>query len=1173
MSAFSNWNGPGCGGGPTLPQVTTLEQLISQLATLSNQVNQINQLAVDTASEYSSHTNDSNAGSKHQSLSDNIAQANTRIDTLITNLQSITLPFALQGQWADTLGTLRTSINNNALLTAEGLNEVDNLIEALEQSVIGFINNGFIDFRNMQYIRAPNRNLKAISVNGTLTEATGPGSGPRIVAVLGYLSSDWTGTNNPLNTAPLSSQAKAATAYVKFVDDDPWDAVIDVAATYQVSEHAWTGSIDALVSQTPSRDGLTFHLVKGTTTIGNEVIYLAVETNDVWAQTRNDPAQTLQFFVSGINFVPTDRGQGPNGQVISIASSKAGINSYAQIMSDQYLDADGNGVAVTDSDASTLTIGNDKRQLVFMSTDRPTIVVNGTTQRLAYVSDTIQSMFFQQTVQVIVDKESDLTGLTSIQVSADATTPYSFKNGDKALVIDVGTKQYVPDAFYNGIIESLTSISVTSIIGDTILVGTIVADTSFNGTSIGGLFKITAISGGNATIQAAATGDLTTYTLPGIATFTEGTSGSAGTWGDPEVINLPATPDGHLNNASFQYVGNYKGTSQWYMMTTAIWTPHYEDDFLFPDREQWSFVTINQNGFYTSSQLDALLEAVDVEARIQADWADSRSVVDGKANPAFIQNKPWTGIAILDPGTFINNIDMSLAWVVDGGDFSEVTPVWPNAWTQPYIQQTFTNSIIRTFAGLLTAQPETLTPIPDGSPNPWVLYTDVLRIRQQTDPTTVNAPTDYDTVHKPITTSVTVPASDLAYNDRGKEIYRFVPFNDKLTLKQYIPVTNAIVYAVPGTNNFSITTFSTDNSTALQPVYNIARLTLSTSVYHVQLAAGDTEFSDLVFTYTQGSYTDNGTVINTGDDSLSITIPRLEVVDQAINQQGGILDRLSILEGSGGTATLPPRVAALETVVGNTSTPQSGLLAQVATNITAIATNLASITTLNGQMTTAQNNITTLTTDITTINGQITTINGQIATLEAVQPVVLNPTSAQHISGQALTIISADSLTAVNIDPNGWITAIGIQGLIEPTNDSDATSKAYVDSEITGVTTTVNGINTRLGTAETNVASLQSNVTTLLEVTPVIKNPNNAQTIVGESLIVSATDNSTSVTITPTGVVTGLIAPVNGPDAVNKTYVDSKLEWMTATIPVPPSDGGPYVLQWDPSTSSFSWRQ
>ena len=120
--------------------------------------------------------------------------------------------------------------------------------------------------------------------------------------VIGKLSDDWSDDEH----RPTRNIYKAARAFIKYEDGSPFDAIIDMVITKH-GEESFTGAMNAIVSKQPGDwANLRFHLVRCTSTEGNESIYLCMSADglDKSVQQFNAPYVNMSVHACGINFLP-----------------------------------------------------------------------------------------------------------------------------------------------------------------------------------------------------------------------------------------------------------------------------------------------------------------------------------------------------------------------------------------------------------------------------------------------------------------------------------------------------------------------------------------------------------------------------------------------------------------------------------------------------------------------------------------------------------------------------------------------------------------------------------------------------------------------------------------------------------------------------------------------------
>jgi hypothetical protein len=377
MSSFTNWNGPDCGGA-SLPQIGTLESLLTTISTLTSTLalyksdldahvkltqatNNVHNTNTDTAAAISA-----GAFATVAALNDEVkANGNraTAISTAITNvigdahgMQTIKAETVARTKADDDLATAIKALYNNSGQTPTGIIvdlttklqvlitnfatsiststlKVDTILEktAAHAVVIGntikaldvyckLYAKHYIDFQNMAFIpaqAAPIANPPSTAANSNNT-----------VLLLGILSDEWLADTTDTPPAALDQRYKPATVYIKFTDTRPWTAKVDLAVTKQQiggPTGPWTydGSVSGIVAKASNRPRLVFGLYHATTAVtgGKEHIYLGVITDDTPKLTWGDTIASLtnqKYYVSGINFIPLNAQNQANSAVYEI---------------------------------------------------------------------------------------------------------------------------------------------------------------------------------------------------------------------------------------------------------------------------------------------------------------------------------------------------------------------------------------------------------------------------------------------------------------------------------------------------------------------------------------------------------------------------------------------------------------------------------------------------------------------------------------------------------------------------------------------------------------------------------------------------------------------------------------------------------------------------------------
>ena len=165
--------------------------------------------------------------------------------------------------------------------------------------------------------------------------------------IIGCLSLDWSDDVN----APAEEYAhKAARAYVKYVNSNPFDAICDMVVTN--TDEGYVGSLTVhLAKKAGTWKDLAFHLILGTNSKHTKCVYLAVSSKGL-ASTNADYSNT-NFRACGENFIPVgeDGYITPSGMLEGITSAVIGTNANSitgvdnlrinQLWSQNYFDGDG----------------------------------------------------------------------------------------------------------------------------------------------------------------------------------------------------------------------------------------------------------------------------------------------------------------------------------------------------------------------------------------------------------------------------------------------------------------------------------------------------------------------------------------------------------------------------------------------------------------------------------------------------------------------------------------------------------------------------------------------------------------------------------------------------------------------------------------------------------------
>ena len=371
MSTFTQFNGPQGSSGPSAKDITAFIDAYNQLSvklTAHLEATAPNDAAVHGIVSYvNSVKTELNAalGAKAENTALNdvrsTAQAAATKDELsaaVTNMQQLIAGKAeskdLTAKADKTsveavqngVAALATSVD---LLKAEvvkytAITDIDDstkaafsvIIETSEYFIGKLKAAKVIDFTKWAHFSAP------FAGTGALTDTATNGA-----YILGCLSLDWEQDEN----APDEEHAhKSARAYIKYVNSNPFDAIVDMSVTKTAD--GFVGSLTVhLAKKSGTWKDLAFHLISGTNSKHKECVYLAV-SSDGLSSSSSDYTNT-NFRACGENFIPVgeDGYVTPTGMLSGITSAAIGTNASSltaidnlhveQLWSDNYFDGDG----------------------------------------------------------------------------------------------------------------------------------------------------------------------------------------------------------------------------------------------------------------------------------------------------------------------------------------------------------------------------------------------------------------------------------------------------------------------------------------------------------------------------------------------------------------------------------------------------------------------------------------------------------------------------------------------------------------------------------------------------------------------------------------------------------------------------------------------------------------
>jgi hypothetical protein len=602
---------------------------------------------------------------------------------------------------------------------------------------------------------------------------------PMGVLLIGELSQDWQSLMDGQQFPDASgyTRAKPARVYLKFVNTEPWEAIVDMTVSYGSSTSAPTlrGGVSALVAMDDARSkigphgfkGIGFGLYYSTTPTGEYHVYLGIKVHEV-----NDPDAVYhtngivagcEYYMAGVNFIPgittaVSSAHLIQGTAIKVTNTgefaATNINATGNIGGGAITDGEGN-VIIENPPTNETIFGSreNPKDLIFYSNGRPTVYFKEdggdaiTLHKMAFLSDIIQSIYWQRSVDVVYNTLTGLDGMklyyssSGTLVSPDdpdvdpdrtvagmyTTNPYTgnpqgivFTEGMTALIRDPVdeddpnkyTETGIPDGVYS---ETFNPAGGT---GTLALISGVDADQMVYGPVYGTLLKDSAgtIARCTSKIGETFTYETTplnyfTYQLPTYATFS-----ATGHWValDPP-IPLPKTFDGIISHVTYEWSGHVdvpvtEGTVPYFHDSYVTWIPRNENNLTLQGHgKDWDEVLIDLSGYRTYLEQDridkeiVMLDATqpDYEAQGQTLEVTMPGTVEKVTipNPAFIKHKPWTGIAEIDGGSFMQPAYNAWLYEVDGGDYTDSVLGKSSIAQGPGADEHFPNAIMRLMRG------------------------------------------------------------------------------------------------------------------------------------------------------------------------------------------------------------------------------------------------------------------------------------------------------------------------------------------------------------------------------------------------------------------------------------------------------------------------------------------
>jgi hypothetical protein len=514
---------------------------------------------------------------------------------------------------------------------------------------------------------------------------------------------------------------------------------------------------------------IEFGLYHATTDSGNKyLIYLGVVVEELLSGNYSYTSGPVVFYTAGVNFKPLDASTLPNGSVTAITTneiSSDGGESFENVTITnltvtEIKDSMGNNLLDVAEDELIIGDIDKPRQVEIISVGRPTVVhADESAHQVAYLSDMVESIFWQRSVDIICEHltgsgTDDFVALNNQYVTVendgskdkvvtwqatpmqgyinvpgfyqtDPTAPdplgYLFKSGEVALVKVSGTTEALPDGAINVELQpgsnpyptgAITGVDKALLKGGAKGSGTTVVDKN------GAIGYVMAVSGDIVTIMLSDESAEFRYNVPAYYKF------NGSTWDFQSVIDVPKTFDNYVHDVTLEWGGVHAFSrvptlKPYFVESYVMWTAHREDNQTVNyDGVNWSYLDLVMYGYRSSSEQDQVDSTLEVISTIQADFGETRSTMNSflpgrptevVPNPAFIQNRPWTGVAVIDSGTFEQPL-MYNGWLVDGGDFTGLNGAIQHGEEIAAVPsgQSYRNAIIRLWHGETWQMPENI---------------------------------------------------------------------------------------------------------------------------------------------------------------------------------------------------------------------------------------------------------------------------------------------------------------------------------------------------------------------------------------------------------------------------------------------------------------------------------
>lgn len=423
MSTFTEFNGPQQGmSGPTLSQLTAMIEAYNKLSTqlqahVEKEVSQVTDVHnvkayVDTVrttiiSMYTAYVDE-----QINNINTIISSINEELDDKADE-HSVSVRIQAINDRIDTLQELTNSFVTSEDFN-EALNNVNSALAIVQESLDDFVAHWSIDQDNATFdgtLKADEvvSKIKALNsidyVKWSEFQAPFAGTGGQEMGtqgayVLGCLSEDWSEDIH----APIANKYKPVRIYVKYLNSDPFDAIIDVAVVQK--DETFAGTIVAKVAkQAGTWEDLAFHVVQGTGSQGQEEVnklYLCISSKGLAVQRADDNTVTVTsttFRVAGENFCAVGQ-EGyvrPNGMLHGVSTVKIGTEASGITAIDKLK----TGILILDK-----ILDNDQEE--FISIDKVDTTEGGevVTHKYMFIgNENYDGIVFNARPQILVENE------------------------------------------------------------------------------------------------------------------------------------------------------------------------------------------------------------------------------------------------------------------------------------------------------------------------------------------------------------------------------------------------------------------------------------------------------------------------------------------------------------------------------------------------------------------------------------------------------------------------------------------------------------------------------------------------------------------------------------------------------------------------------------------------